>query len=408
MTNPFLPGLLSRLQQPLRKVVLLRASRIGDFICATPAFRALRMALPDAEITMITLPMLRDLVLRSPHLDRFVAFPGFPGIAEQFFDAEQAVSFFQEMQAEQFDLAIQMQGSGVNSNPFMLLLGARVTAGFIRRSDTPGRLDAALPMPENGHEVLRMLALTTFLGAPSYGEETEFPLWTMDSISAEIMLAGAEPPLIGVHMGARDLTRRWAFERFKAVAGQLQHRYGGTIVILGEAEDWSVGEKLAESLRVSYRNLAGKTSLPELGAVIQRLALLVTNDTGPAHIAYALRTPAVTIFGSGDSKKYAPLLDGPFRPLAYEVPCRPCGYTECPIGYRCLEGVTVQQVVEAAESVMSYNSSVPRGYPGNDHLNGSAAPRGYSGHDCHQSNAHDVYPVNTKGDARHDHKQRKC
>ena len=407
MTNPFLPGLLARFQQPLRKVVLLRASRIGDFICATPAFRALRMALPDAEITMITLPMLRDLVLRSPHLDRFVAFPGFPGIAEQFFDAEQAVSFFQEMQAEQFDLAIQMQGSGVNSNPFMLLLGARATAGFIRRSDTPGRLDAALPMPENCHEVLRMLALTTFLGAPPQGQETEFPLWTMDSILAEMMLAGAEPPLIGVHMGARDLTRRWAFERFKAVAGQLQHRYGGTIVILGEAQDWPVGEKLAESLRVSYRNLAGKTSLSELGAVIQRLTLLVTNDTGPAHIAYALRTPTVTVFGSGDPKKYAPLLDGPFRSLAYEVPCRPCGYTECPIGYRCLEGVTVQQVVEAAEEIMLHGRSAPcRGRVGVP-LAGTLR-RGYSGRDCHQSNAHDVYPVNTKGDTHHDYKQRKC
>lgn len=372
MTNPFLPGLLSRLPQPVRKVVLLRASRIGDFICATPAFRALRMALPGAEVTMITLPMLRDLVLRSPHLDRFVAFPGFPGIAEQFFDAERTVDFFQEMQAEQFDLAIQMQGSGVNSNPFVLLLGARATAGFIRRSDTPGRLDAVLPMPENCHEVLRVLALTTFLGAPPHGEETEFPLETKDSILAEMMLAGAELPLIGVHMGARDLTRRWAFEHFEAVAVQLQHRYGGTLVLLGEAEDWPVGEKLAENLRLPYRNLAGKTSLAQLGAVIQRLALLVTNDTGPAHIAYALRTPTVTVFGSGDPKKYAPLLDGPFRPLVHEVPCRPCGYTECPIGYQCLEGVTVQQVVEAAEEVILY---------------GGDAPRRYSGPNCHQSNA---------------------
>src|SRR5947209_8298859 len=124
MPDPFLPGLLSRLPESPRKVALLRATRIGDFICATPAFRALRLALPDAEITMITLPMLRDLVLRSPHLDRFVAFPGFPGIAEQFFEAGRAVDFFHEMQEEHFDLAIQMQGSGVNSNPFTLLLGA--------------------------------------------------------------------------------------------------------------------------------------------------------------------------------------------------------------------------------------------------------------------------------------------
>jgi hypothetical protein len=81
-TDPTAPGLLTRLPDPPRKVALLRASRIGDFLCATPALRALRRALPEAEITMITLPLLRGLVERSPHLDRFVAFPGFPGIAE--------------------------------------------------------------------------------------------------------------------------------------------------------------------------------------------------------------------------------------------------------------------------------------------------------------------------------------
>jgi ADP-heptose:LPS heptosyltransferase len=139
MTDPFVPGLLSRLPEPPRKVALLRASRIGDVLCAVPAFRALRAALPGAEITMVTLPLLRDLVVRSPYLDRFVAFPGFPGIDEQFFDARRATAFFQEMQAEQFDLAVQMQGSGVYSNPFTLMLGARVTAGFVRPGDPPGR-----------------------------------------------------------------------------------------------------------------------------------------------------------------------------------------------------------------------------------------------------------------------------
>lgn len=124
MPDPFAPGLLSRLRHPPRKVALLRASRIGAFICATPAFRALRVALPEAEITMITLPMLRDLVERSLHLDHFAPFPGYPGIAEQLFEPRRTVAFLQQMQAERFDLAIPMQGSGVNSNPFTLLRGA--------------------------------------------------------------------------------------------------------------------------------------------------------------------------------------------------------------------------------------------------------------------------------------------
>jgi ADP-heptose:LPS heptosyltransferase len=288
MNDPFAPGLLSRLCERPRKVVLVRASRIGDFLCATPAFRALRAALPEAEITMTTLPLLQELVERSPYLDRFAAFPGFPGIAEQFFDARYTVRFFQQMQEECFDLAIQMQGSGIYSNPFTLMLGARLTAGFIRQGDPAGRLDAALPMPEEEHEIRQMLAMTTFLGAPSQGEETEFPLWPQDHSAAEKLLMNAERPLIGLHPAARDATRRWAIDRFAAVGTELWRQHGGTIVILGDCQERYPAELLSQQVDGPCLNLAGKTSLAHLGAVIARLSILVTNDTGPAHIAYAL------------------------------------------------------------------------------------------------------------------------
>ncbi len=127
--GPFDPGLLTRLPR-VRKVAVVRASRIGDFICATAAFRALRRAVPDAELSLIGLPLVEDLVARSHHLDRFISFPGFPGMAEQFFDSRRAAGFFVEMQGENFDLVVQMHGSGAHSNIFSLLLGASVTAGI--------------------------------------------------------------------------------------------------------------------------------------------------------------------------------------------------------------------------------------------------------------------------------------
>lgn len=351
--DPFQPGLLARLPAPPRKVALLRASRIGDFLCSIPAFRALRVALPAAEITMITLPMLRELVMRSPYFDRFAPFPGFPGIAEQLFEARHTVDFLRQMQDERFDLAIQFQGSGVNSNPFMLLLGARTTAGFVRRGDPAGRLDAALPVPEGEHEVRRMLALTTFLGALACGEQTEFPLWPADYQAAQALLADLPRPLVGLHADARDATRRWSPARFVAVGTALRHQFGGSIVILSEKEErtGSVAEQLRDAGGVCV-NLAGKTTIPVLGAAIARLAVFITNDTGPAHIAYALGVPTVTIAGGGNPEAYRPLAPGPFRFLTHDVPCRPCGYATCPIGSPCLESVTVQQVVDAAREIM--------------------------------------------------------
>ncbi len=357
LSDPFAPGLLARLPASPRKVALLRASRIGDFICATPAFRALRQALPGAEITIITLPILRDIAIRSPHLDRYVAFPGFPGIAEQFFDARKTTQFFQIMQEERYDLALQMQGSGVYSNPFLLLLGAKITAGFVRPGDAAGLLDAALPYPDQLHEIRCVLSLTSFIGTPEQGEQIEFPLWRQDRTEAATLLATAKPPLIGLHPAARELTRRWPIERFAAVGAALRSKYGGTVVIVGEPEERATGEMVAQQVGEPYLNLVGKTSLVTLGAVIDRLAVLITNDTGPAHIAYALSAPTVTIFGAGNPATNGPLQEGPFRVLAHPVACRPCGRETCPIGYTCLEGVTVEMVLNAADKIIRLRAS---------------------------------------------------
>lgn len=303
---------------------------------------------------MITLPILRDIVERLPHIDRFVEFSGYPGLAEQFFDAYRANNFFSRMQEEDFDLAVQMHGSGVYSNPFMLMLGAKAAAGFVRPGDPPGLLDAALPIPGEGHEVHRVLTLSTFLGVPPQGEETEFPLWPEDHAAAGELLGAAEPPLIGLHPAARDLTRRWSPERFAAAGAKL--RRGGTLVLLGGPEERRLAERVGAESGASYLNLAGKTPLVTLGAVISRLSVLLTNDSGPAHIAYALSTPTVTVFGGGSLERYGPPRDGPYRALVHEVPCRPCTYAECPIGYKCLRNITVQQVVEAAGQVIGGNS----------------------------------------------------
>ena len=353
--------LLARLPRPIRKVVIVRASRIGDFLCATPAFRALRAALPAASIALLGLPLVREVAEHSSILDHFVTFPGFPGMAEQFFDPRRATTFLERMQAERFDLAIQMHGSGVFSNPFALLLGARATAGFIRAGDPPGRLDAALPFPEELHEAHRLLALTTALGAPSQGDALDFPLWAEDVARARALLAGLPRPLIGFHPSARDAVKRWPVERFAEAASRLQARHGGTVVLLGGSEAREAAAAVRARTDGPAISLAGETSLPVTGAVIRELDVLVTNDSAPAHIGYAVGTPTVTIFGGTDPRVWGPLDQTRNRVLAHPVACRPCFLRECPIGYVCLEGVTVEDVVAAAEDVMLPRSVEPAG-----------------------------------------------
>ena len=302
-------GLLCRPGPPFRRIALLRASRVGDFLCATPALRALKHALPRAEFTLVALPTLRPLAERCPYLDHFEEFPGWPGIAEQFFDPRRATAFFQRLQQRRFDLTIQMHGSGAYSNPFALLLGARATAGFLRQNEPNPGLDAALDYPEGRHEIHKLLALAEFLGAPACGEAMELPLSDDELSRALEPLHGCPKPWIGLMPEARDEAKRWPACQFAETATRLRAQFGGTVILLGDGSGPDL--PCPDALR-----LAGKQTLLEMAATIHHLSLLITNDSAPAHIAYARRTPSVTLFVATRPEEWGPLGGGPHRVAA--------------------------------------------------------------------------------------------
>jgi ADP-heptose:LPS heptosyltransferase len=334
LRHPFFPGLLARLPFNPREVVLLRASRIGDFLCATPAFRALRAALPAARFTLIGQPFLRELVARCPYLDCFEPFPGYPGIGEQFFDPARTLLFFQRMRARQFDLAIQMHGSGLYSNPFARMLGAKVTVGFVRPGQGDDGLDAAFPFPAAGHEVHRNLALVEFLGPSLLGDYTEFPLWPEDHAAAEDLLRGLDAPWIGLHPGARQAEKRWPGTHAARVGSRLRSLVGGTVLVIGGPEDRATGDEIREIVGPGCLNLAG-LPLPIMGALVARLAVLITTDSAPAHFAYALNTPSVTLFRATEPETWGPLEQDRHGVLSAEP-----------------EPVTVPRIVDEAQRVM--------------------------------------------------------
>jgi ADP-heptose:LPS heptosyltransferase len=348
-----MPGLLKRLRPAPRKVALLRASRLGDFVCATPAFRSLRRALPEAELTLAALPAMAPLVARLPHLDRILLFPGAPGIAEQLFDQRRLAEFYRRGQAERFDLVIQMHGSGVFSNPVALQLRGKVTAGFVRLGDGPGGLDAAFPFPTGRHEVRKLIELCRFLGAEPAGEELEFRCFAEDLQTAHQLLSPAGPPLIGVHAGAEAATKRWSPRRFARAAASLSGSSGGTVVLLGAEAGGTEDPLLSGLAGHPVIDLRSRTSIPVLGAVISQLAVLLTNDSGPAHIAYAVGTASVTMFGGTLPAEWGPADPGRHRVLVHPIDCRPCDVPACPIGDECLRKITVEEVVLAAHRALN-------------------------------------------------------
>ena len=299
----------------MRSIAVIRALALGDMICAIPALRALRARFPDAHIALIGLPWAEEIVRRFPaYLDELIPFPGFPGIPEVAVDPRRVTAFLTEMQDRGFDLAVQLQGNGLVINEFVAMLGAERLAGFVPAGlgpprDRPG--DTWVEYPATGHEVDRLLRLTTGLGAAP-DDQLEFPVTDEDRAPAARLLsvggvgAVGERPIAIIHPGGSRPERRWPAGRFAAVADTLAGE-GLTIVLTGTDGEAAATAAVAAAMRNPVVDLTGRTSLGELAGLIEIARLVIANDTGVSHLAGAIGTDSVTVFSASDRERWAPV-----------------------------------------------------------------------------------------------------
>jgi len=341
-----------RLSGSIERIVVFRALMLGDLLCAVPALRALRGGFPRAQITLVGLPWARTLVQRLPrYVDRFIEFPGWPGLPEAPCEVRTLPDFIAQVQAQRFDLALQLHGSGGIANPLVATFGARHSAGFCGREAWRPQSDAALYVrwPESGHEIERLLRLTDALGLARRGQQLEFPVQEEDRAALRALWPGVDDearPYVCVHAGAQLASRRWPLERFAAVADALAES-GRRVVLTGGAPEAELVNALAACMNHDAVNLAGRTSLWTLGALIEGAERVVCNDTGISHIAAALGRPSVVVSCGADVARWAPLDTERHRVLWQPMACRPCAHAECPFEHDCARAIRVPQVLHA-------------------------------------------------------------
>jgi ADP-heptose:LPS heptosyltransferase len=339
------------------RIAVFRALQLGDLLCAVPALRAIRAGFADAEITLIGLPWAEAFVRRFHRLiDRFVEFPGFPGLPERVPNLAALPAFLADAQAAQYDLAIQMHGRGDLSNSIVAALAARSSAGFCPPAGSCPDPLRFLPWPDNGTEIHRCIALTDFLGLPRCGDRLEFPLDDDERAQGMALLAHhrlAPRGFVCVHPGARLYTRRWPAEYFALVAQDIVRR-GFTVVLTGSAEEALLTRRVARALPPrGVVDLAGETTLGAFAALLQHARLLVSNDTGVSHVAAALRVPSVVVCCGADPRRFAPLDHALHEVLHHPVPCRPCVHVHCPIGHPCAQKLSPARVLAHVSARLS-------------------------------------------------------
>jgi heptosyltransferase-2 len=341
------------------------ANWVGDAVMTVPALRELRRLLPEAHLTLATRPWAEGVFEGADFVDDILVSPEASGKMRAVFGEAR------EWRARRFDLALLLPNSFA---PALVAALARVPLrlGYA----TQGRaalLSHGVAVPiwrGRRHEVFYYLELVAELGRLLHGTsatescepDLSLPVTPARAVEALAVLrelgVGTGRPLVALCPGSTNSrAKRWPAERFAAVADMLAERDGAEVILVGAREESDISEEVARHMRVRPYVLTGRTDLSQTSAVLAAADLLVTNDTGPAHVAAAVGCPVVVIFGPTD-----PRTTRPFSAAAEVVrrppDCAPCMLRDCPIDHRCMTAVTPEEVYESAARALATRRKV--------------------------------------------------
>ncbi|MFI6173955.1 glycosyltransferase family 9 protein [Nonomuraea sp. NPDC051191] len=348
------PGLVG----DVRSVAVLRANAIGDYLVALPAIDAIKRAYPEARLTLLGTPWHAEFLSGRPGpVDDVVALPPISGVSTPEHGYPVPDETRAELRERSFDLAVQIHGGGRFTNPFLRSLGARVTAGL--RSPDAEELDRWVPYTYFQHETLRFLQVAELVGGLAERLEAQVPVTGRDR--AELAESFGEPPsrLIALHPGATDPRRRWPAERFAEVADRL----GRPVAVTGNSAEKDLVEATIAAMRgrgYPVIPVVGTLTLGGLAALYERCDLVISNDTGPRHLAAAVGTPTVAVYWCGNLINAGPLTRTAHRPLvSWTTRCPSCGASGVDVeAERCehdgtwVADVSVDDVTEQAEDLL--------------------------------------------------------
>lgn len=320
---------------------------IGDAVMATPALGAVRETFPEAHVAIVANPLVAELFSFHPDCDQVIRF----GKRSDQGSMVDFWRFCRSLRSERFDLAILFQ------NAFKAAIMA-VLAGIPRRAGyrTDGRgllLTAGVPAVDKKHGLHHVdyyLQMLGQLGIAGGDGRLRLALTAEEEGRAVERLGAGQ--WIALNPGASyGAAKRWFPERFAAVADGLAAEFGVRVVLTGGPGEMEIGRDIEKSMKIAPLNLIGRTSVRELMATLAHCRLVVTNDSGPMHIAAAFGVPIVAVFGPTDHTTTSPLA-GNCRIVRSGVDCAPCMLRECPTDHRCMIGVTADAVLAAARELL--------------------------------------------------------
>ncbi|MES2317969.1 MAG: glycosyltransferase family 9 protein [Pseudomonadota bacterium] len=339
----------------VRKIAVLRPSALGDFMFCLPALHALKQAWPEAELVYLGRAWHADFLGGRPGpVDRVVVVPPMPGLnaaSDAPGEPHAIEAFLGAMRGAGFDLALQMFGGGRYANPLVRQFDARLTVGM--RSADAAPLDRSLAYAGLVNRRLQLLEVAALAGACAWPMHGALRVTAGDrQCAAQLVPPAPGQRLVIVQPGASDLRRCWPAARFAALADALVEE-GALVAVNGSAAEARLVRAVLAAMRHPAINLAGTASLQALCGLMERSVLVVSNDTGPLHMALALGRPCVGIYWFTNLVESAPLCQHGHRAaLSTRVACPVCGVentaTRCIHEVSFVDDVALEEVTALA------------------------------------------------------------
>jgi lipopolysaccharide heptosyltransferase II len=344
-----------------RDVLCVRLDYLGDVLMCTPAMRALRDTVPGRRLTLLSSPGGAALLPHVPELDAAMAFEAPWMKASRPQDAAALPGMADMLRERRFDAAVIFTTYSQSALPGAMLChlaGIPLRLACCRENPYQMLSDwvpETEPRQPPRHEVRRQLDLVATIGACTGNERLSFSVLPADLEWARQRLAqigiGPRRPWLLMHPGATAASRRYPPEHWVG-ALRLLVADGMPVVFTGSGDERALVNAILAGAGVPAQSLAGAATLGQLGALISLATVMVSNNTGPAHIAAALGTPLVDLYAL-TNPQHTPW-QSPSRVLSHDVPCRDCYRSICPMGHHdCLRRVTPDQVAEAVRSLVA-------------------------------------------------------
>ncbi len=335
------------------KILFIKLSAIGDVVQTLPALEAIKRTYPDSDITWAVEEAAADILVKHPLISRLLisrrkAWIRMLKNPRTFFEGlGNIIRFFRELRSVHYDIAIDFQGL-FKSGIMIGLTRARRKIGFDRTRELSYLfLNERLPAYDTEkHALERYLDVARYLGARDPTPACTLPIDGERSIMRERIarLNPAGRPIVAINPVARWKTKLWSGQKFAELADRLIGESNAIVIFTGSHDDRAADEEILSRMKRQAVNWAGETTLKELAALASLCAAFITTDTGPMHLAAAAGTRVVALFGPT-----APWRTGPYGPshivVRAGISCSPCFKRDCYDGVRCMEEITVEDVM---------------------------------------------------------------